>query len=108
MALTSSDMEAETNSKDRRNHRNSMDVNQVPDGGLHAWLVVVASFLTNGIIFGIHNCYGIIYVRLKSELEQSGVSDAATKACKSSPILRLDLTIPLFLTVYLSILFLQL
>ena len=56
-----------------------------PDGGLHAWIIVMASFLTNGIIFGIHNCYGIIYLRLKTELEESGVSNAATKACKYNP-----------------------
>ena len=55
-----------------------------PDGGLLAWVIVVASFLTNGIIFGIHNCYGIIYVQLKSQLEQNGVESAATKACKSN------------------------
>lgn len=52
-----------------------------PDGGLLAWVIVVASFLTNGIIFGIHNCYGIIYVQLKSQLEQNGVDGAPTKAC---------------------------
>lgn len=53
-----------------------------PDGGFNAWLVVLASFLTNGLIFGIHNCYSIIYLRLKNELELSGITDAATKACK--------------------------
>ena len=53
-----------------------------PDGGLLAWFIVIASFLTNGIIFGIHNCYGILYVHLKSQLEQHGIEGAATKACK--------------------------
>jgi hypothetical protein len=53
-----------------------------PDGGLHAWFIVFASFLTNGIVFGIHNCYGIIYLRLRVQLEQAGVSEAALKACK--------------------------
>ncbi|XP_057371942.1 monocarboxylate transporter 10-like [Daphnia carinata] len=51
-----------------------------PDGGPHAWLIVIASFLTNGIVFGIHNCYGIIYVRLRTHLEQAGVNEAALKA----------------------------
>ena len=62
--------------------KNTMTDEAIPDGGLHAWIIVLASFLTNGIIFGIHNCYGILYLRLKNELEQSGVGDAATKACK--------------------------
>lgn len=53
-----------------------------PDGGLLAWVVVIASFLTNGIIFGIHNCYGILYVQLKKQLEQNGIEGAATKACE--------------------------
>lgn len=53
-----------------------------PDGGFHGWLIVLASFLANGLVFGIHNCYSIIYLRLKNELELSGITDAATKACK--------------------------
>ena len=55
---------------------------EIPDGGVRAWLIVIASFLTNGLIFGIHNCYGIIYLELKNQLEESDVADAATKACK--------------------------
>ena len=57
---------------------------EIPDGGVRAWLIVIASFLTNGLIFGIHNCYGIIYLELKNQLEESDVADAATKACKCS------------------------
>lgn len=70
-----------TTNNNRKRSSGSID-STIPDGGFHAWLIVVASFLTNGIVFGIHNCYGIIYLRLRSELERSGVSDAATKACK--------------------------
>ena len=79
----SSDVEGEDNS-DRKSNSGADDP---PDGGFHAWLIVIASFLTNGIVFGIHNCYGIIYLRLKSELERTGVNDAALKACKSSFLL---------------------
>ena len=79
----SSDVEGEDNS-DRKSNSGADDP---PDGGFHAWLIVIASFLTNGIVFGIHNCYGIIYLRLKSELERTGVNDAALKACKSSSVL---------------------
>ena len=44
-----------------------------------AWLVMVACFLVNGIIFGIINTYGILYTRLKKLMEESGVEDASAK-----------------------------
>lgn len=75
---TSADVEAESTKK-------AMELDESgtpPDGGFRAWLIVLASFLTNGLVFGMHNCYSIIYLQLKNELEQSGVTDAATKACK--------------------------
>lgn len=75
----------------KRRKSNASDNSEPPDGGLHAWIIVVASFLINGIVFGIHNCYGIIYVHLKMQLEQSGVSDAALKACKSNFIIAFTL-----------------
>ena len=80
---TAGEVEAPPLPIERRPARGATDTYaDVADGGLHAWIIVVASFLTNGIIFGIHNCYGIIYLSLKSELEQAGVADAATKSCK--------------------------
>ena len=57
-------------------------VTEIPDGGLRAWVIVIASFLTNGLIFGIHNCYGLIYLQLKNQLEGLGINDAPTKACE--------------------------
>lgn len=51
-----------------------------PDGGLRAWLVVFSSFLCNGILFGIINTYGIIYVTLQERMTQSGDTDASSKA----------------------------
>jgi hypothetical protein len=81
----SSDVEASApNDRSRRKVSSELEhPSAPPDGGLHAWFIVFASFLTNGIIFGIHNCYGIIYLRLRMELERTGVADAALKACKS-------------------------
>ena len=57
----------------------------IPDGGLHAWIIVVACFLTNGILFGICNCFGILYVYFKKELEQAGTKDATVIACELAP-----------------------
>ena len=51
-----------------------------PDGGVRAWMVLAASFLCNGLLFGIINTYGVIYVYLLKDLEQAKVSDAASKA----------------------------
>ena len=50
-----------------------------PDGGLKAWMVMVCSATVNGVIFGILNTFGIIFVQLKENLEAAGVEDAALK-----------------------------
>jgi len=51
-----------------------------PDGGTRAWLVMVASFLCNGILFGVINTYSVIYVDLQKKLEANGVAEASSKA----------------------------
>ncbi|KAI9560776.1 hypothetical protein GHT06_011728 [Daphnia sinensis] len=77
----SSDVEATANDRSGRKVSHQCEHPSLPpDGGLHAWFIVFASFLTNGIVFGIHNCYGIVYLRLKTHLEQAGVNEAALKA----------------------------
>lgn len=53
-----------------------------PDGGARAWMVLAASFLCNGLLFGIINTYGVIYVYLLMDLEKAKVPDAASKACE--------------------------
>ena len=40
---------------------------------------MTACFLANGIVFGIINTFGILFVKLKEEFEDAGVVDAATK-----------------------------
>jgi len=52
---------------------------QPPDGGFWAWLVMTSCFLANGIVFGIINTFGILFVKLKKDMEDAGVEDAATK-----------------------------
>ena len=46
------------------------------------WFVVVASFLCNGLIFGLINSVGVVYEELQRSLESQNVTDASTKACK--------------------------
>lgn len=50
-----------------------------PDGGVKAWVIMVCSFLVNGIVFSIINTFGILFVKLKEDLETAGVEDAAFK-----------------------------
>lgn len=54
-----------------------------PEGGFRAWLVCITSFWTNGTIFGILNTFGLLFVALKEEFEESGEADLAFKICKS-------------------------
>ncbi|KAA0196868.1 hypothetical protein HAZT_HAZT010379 [Hyalella azteca] len=51
-----------------------------PDGGLQAWLVMIASFFCNGILFGTINSSGVIFAALKDDLEANGVENPASKA----------------------------
>nr|AZS64102.1 monocarboxylate transporter [Lygus hesperus] len=51
-----------------------------PDGGSRAWLVMIGSFLCNGLIFGLINTYSVIYSRLHKDLEADQVPDASSKA----------------------------
>lgn len=53
-----------------------------PDGGLRAYLVLLAAFLTNGLVFGQINSYGVIYTVIKTQLEADEVSNAGSRAGK--------------------------
>lgn len=53
-----------------------------PDGGPRAVVVVIASFLCNGLIFGFINTYSILYVEILAIFEKVGVVNANPKACK--------------------------
>lgn len=44
------------------------------------WIVLIASFMCNGLIFGLINSVGVIYEELQENLESQNVTDAATKA----------------------------
>ena len=55
---------------------------QPPDGGFRAYTVLFASFLCNGLIFGIVNTYSIVYVEVFATFTKNGVANAASKACK--------------------------
>jgi len=50
-----------------------------PDGGTRAWLIMVFSFLCNGVIFGIINSSGVLFAYIKENF-QGNEEEAATKA----------------------------
>ncbi|XP_059473731.1 monocarboxylate transporter 10 isoform X1 [Neocloeon triangulifer] len=68
----------------KSNSREKMLPNKEPwtpaDGGFRAWLVVLSSFLINGLIFGIINSYSVIYFDLQKNLEANGIHDSSYKA----------------------------
>ena len=70
---------ANHNNSESNSNSNDVTQPQPPDGGFWAWLVLVSCFLVNGIIFGIINPFGILFVQLKIDLDEAGVEDAATK-----------------------------
>lgn len=57
-----------------------------PDGGCRAYLVMLASFLCNGIIFGIINTSGIIYDKIATKLETEMDTNANFKASTMSAL----------------------
>lgn len=53
---------------------------QPPDGGFRAWIILISAFLCNGVIFGIINTYGIIYLKLQEQMKAHGDEEASSKA----------------------------
>ena len=58
-----------------------------PDGGFWGWVVCITSFWCNGTLFGILNTFGILFVALMQEFEDSGDEDLAFKICKYIQVL---------------------
>lgn len=59
------------------------------DGGFRAWLVLVASFLCNGVLFGLINSYSVLNEELHQNLVESNVTDASSKAGKCMLLTRI-------------------
>lgn len=51
------------------------------DGGFWAWIVVLGAFLTNGIIFGVINCFGVIFKQIQTEFGGGDTSSFLTCKC---------------------------
>ena len=57
------------------------DMNVPSDGGW-GWLVCITSFLANGILFGIINTFGIVYIALMAEFNTEKDPLITFKTCK--------------------------
>uniref|UniRef100_A0A336MQP3 CSON004169 protein n=1 Tax=Culicoides sonorensis TaxID=179676 RepID=A0A336MQP3_CULSO len=51
-----------------------------PDGTWRGWIIMLSAFLCNGVIFGIINTYSVIYLKIQKQLEESGDTEASSKA----------------------------
>lgn len=51
-----------------------------PDGGFRAIVIVIASFLTNGLLFGTMNSYSEIYLHFEKYHIQKNITDAGSGA----------------------------
>ena len=68
-----------------------------PDGGW-GWIVCLASFWTNGTIFGILNTFGILYVQMLKDWDTGEDPEIAFKICKN--LSRSIITLSYFGTIY--------
>ncbi|XP_033213395.1 monocarboxylate transporter 10 isoform X2 [Belonocnema kinseyi] len=51
-----------------------------PDGGARAWLIMIGSFIINGVLFSVINSYSVIYGELNENMKRDGINDTASKA----------------------------
>ncbi|XP_015436576.1 PREDICTED: monocarboxylate transporter 10 [Dufourea novaeangliae] len=51
-----------------------------PDGGARAWMIMIGSFVINGVLFSVINTYSLIYLELQKRLSESGETAASSKA----------------------------
>lgn len=65
--------------EDRVNELASIVV-EPPDGGLRAWMIMIASFTINGVLFSIINTYSLIYPELQKRLTEAGETEVSSKA----------------------------
>ncbi|KAK2710735.1 monocarboxylate transporter 10-like [Artemia franciscana] len=57
----------------------TVKLSSAKDKSVKGWIIVMACFMSNFLIFGIHNCFGLISEQLKSELSQSDGQNVVAK-----------------------------
>ena len=74
-SLNESLIKGETENKDMTSTEpnspcHEVKIELVPDGGW-GWAVCAAAFFVQFIVFGVHNCFGILYTKLLEEFKKS-------------------------------------
>lgn len=64
------------------NEKKGVEEEFVPSDGGWGWIVCLASFWTNGTLFGTLNTFGILFVSILEEFKEEGSEDLAFKVCK--------------------------
>ncbi|XP_015597633.1 monocarboxylate transporter 10 isoform X2 [Cephus cinctus] len=71
---------AEVDRKDLEIGSDDREGSEPPDGGVRAWMIMVGSFVINGVLFSVINTYSLIYIELRQRLIDAGETEASFKA----------------------------
>ncbi|KAJ0183333.1 hypothetical protein K1T71_001309 [Dendrolimus kikuchii] len=75
-----SDLLSKTKRAERNGNLRHEENTGPPDGGIRAYFVVMGSFFTNGLVFGVINSYSVIYTVLEAKLRAQGVLNSESSA----------------------------
>uniref|UniRef100_A0A2A4J4T8 Major facilitator superfamily (MFS) profile domain-containing protein n=2 Tax=Heliothis virescens TaxID=7102 RepID=A0A2A4J4T8_HELVI len=75
-----SDLLKAPNKAEANGNPNNEDQNEPPDGGVRAYMVMIASFIVNGLFFGVINSYSVVYTVLEKQLKNEGVQNSESRA----------------------------
>ncbi|KAI1299304.1 Monocarboxylate transporter 10 [Halotydeus destructor] len=56
-----------TTTEDTSRSASPVSLSDGEDGGFWAWIVVLGAFLANGIIFGVINCFGVLFESIQNQ-----------------------------------------
>lgn len=77
-----SDLLKKKNTTETNGNLNHEEQRGPPDGGFRAYAVMVGSFLTNGLVFGVINSYSVIFPVVEGYVQSQNITNASSRACK--------------------------
>ncbi|CAB3226726.1 unnamed protein product [Arctia plantaginis] len=75
-----SDLLRKINTTETNGNLNHEEQGGPPDGGFRAYAVLVGSFMTNGLVFGVINSYSVIFPVVESYVQSQNVTNASSRA----------------------------
>ncbi|CAH2229084.1 jg2529 [Pararge aegeria aegeria] len=76
LTKTNANVSREVNGQVIQGDESSRTCKEPPDGGFRAYMIILGSFLTNGLVFGIINSYSVIYKVLEKNIADEKVSNS--------------------------------